>query len=144
MNYQKVEILLVEDSDADAEMTVRTLKQRGIANRLERVCDGVEALDFLRRDGAYTGRPDGQPRLVLLDLKMPRMDGLQVLEHMKADSALRGIPVVIMTSSREEADLIRSYSLGVNSYIVKPVDFAEFADTVAQVGMYWLIANQAP
>ena len=142
--YQTVEILLVEDSDSDAEMTLRTLKKRGIANVIERARDGVEALEFLQRRGAWADRPATHPRMVLLDLKMPRMDGLQVLEQMKQDEALRTIPVVMMTSSREEGDLLASYRLGVNSYIVKPVDFAEFAETVSQVGMYWMIANQAP
>ena len=144
MSYQNVEVLLVEDSDADAEMTLRTLRRRGIANRIERVHDGVEALDYLRVQGAHAERRSGMPRLVLLDLKMPRMDGLQVLREMKADARLRKIPVVMMTSSREEGDLIESYELGVNSYVVKPVDFGEFAETIAQVGMYWMIANQAP
>ena len=144
MNYQTVEVLLVEDSDADAEMTLRTLKKRGIANRIERVRDGVEAMEFLNANGAHAARQGGMPRLVLLDLKMPRMDGLQVLREMKADARLRKIPVVMMTSSREEGDLIESYELGVNSYVVKPVDFGEFAETIAQVGMYWMIANQAP
>ena len=144
MSYQTVEILLVEDSDADAEMTVRTLRRRGIANRIERVHDGVEALDYLRVQGAHAGRRTGMPRLVLLDLKMPRMDGLQVLREMKSDARLRMIPVVMMTSSREEGDLLESYELGVNSYVVKPVDFGEFAETIAPVGMYWMIAYQAP
>jgi two-component system response regulator len=144
MNYQHVEILLVEDSSADAEMTLRTLKKRGIANNVEWVKDGVEAIDYLFREGMHASRDDGQPKLVLLDLKMPRMDGLQVLRRMKSDARTRRIPVVMMTSSREEGDLIASYELGVNSYIVKPVDFNEFAVTVSQVGMYWLIANQVP
>ena len=144
MSYQNVEVLLVEDSDADAEMTLRTLRRRGIANRIERVHDGVEALDYLRRQGSHAARTSGLPRLVLLDLKMPRMDGLQVLREMKSDARLRMIPVVMMTSSREEGDLLESYELGVNSYVVKPVDFGEFAETIAQVGMYWMIANQAP
>jgi two-component system response regulator len=144
MSYQTVEVLLVEDSDADAEMTLRTLRRRGIANRIERVRDGVEALDYLHRRGAFADRADGMPRLVLLDLKMPRMDGLQVLREMKADPRLRTVPVVMMTSSREEGDLLESYQLGVNSYVVKPVDFGAFAETVAQVGMYWMIANEAP
>ena len=144
MSYQNVEVLLVEDSDADAEMTLRTLRRRGIANRIERVHDGVEALDYLRVQGAHAERRSGMPRLVLLDLKMPRMDGLQVLREMKADARLRKVPVVMMTSSREEGDQMESYELGVNSYVVKPVDFGEFAETVAQVGMYWMIANQAP
>jgi two-component system response regulator len=144
MDYQTVEVLLVEDSDDDAEMTLRTLRKRGIANRMDRVRDGVEALEYLRREGAHAGRSQGMPKLMLLDLKMPRMDGLAVLRTMKSDPALRAVPVVMMTSSREEGDLIASYELGVNSYIVKPVDFAEFAETVAQVGMYWMLANQAP
>jgi len=144
MNFQQVEILLVEDSSADAEMTLRTLKKRGIANNVEWVKDGVEAIDYLFREGLHASRDNGQPKLVLLDLKMPRMDGLQVLRRMKSDGRTRKIPVVMMTSSREEGDLIASYELGVNSYVVKPVDFDEFAVTVAQVGMYWLIANQAP
>ena len=144
MSYQTVEILLVEDSDADAEMTMRTLRKRGIANRMERVRDGVEALEYLRHEGAFSARPAGLPKLVLLDLKMPRMDGLQVLSAMKADATLRTIPVVMMTSSREEGDLLARYRLGVNSYIVKPVDFSEFAETIAQVGMYWMLSNQAP
>jgi two-component system response regulator len=144
MNYQHVEILLVEDSTADAEMTMRTLKRRGIANNVHWVRDGVEALDYLFCTGGHSSRANGHPKLVLLDLKMPRMDGLQVLERMKADAHTRTIPVVMMTSSREEGDLIASYRLGVNSFVVKPVDFGEFAETVAQVGMYWMIANEAP
>ncbi|HVR80885.1 MAG TPA: response regulator [Luteimonas sp.] len=144
MNYQHVEILLVEDSTADAEMTMRALKRRGIANSIEWVRDGVEALDYLFCEGRHSARGNGHPKLVLLDLKMPRMDGLQVLERMKQDARTRTIPVVMMTSSREEGDLLASYRLGVNSFIVKPVDFGEFAETVAQVGMYWMIANEAP
>ncbi|GAB3736722.1 response regulator [Luteimonas pelagia] len=144
MNYQQVEVLLVEDSRPDAEMTLRTLKKKGIANNVEWVRDGVEALEYLFREGQYADRVDGHPKLVLLDLKMPRMDGLQVLERMKADPRTRAIPVVMMTSSREEGDLVESYQRGVNSFVVKPVDFAEFAETVAQVGMYWMIANESP
>lgn len=144
MIYEPVDILLVEDSTADAEMTMRTLKRRHIANKVEWVRDGVEAQEFLSCTGQYNSRPRGQPKLVLLDLKMPRMDGLQLLEWMKADAALGTIPVVMLTSSREEGDLLASYRLGVNSFIVKPVDFAEFASTLEQVGMYWLIANVAP
>jgi two-component system, response regulator len=144
MTYQNVEILLVEDSSADAEMTLRTLKRRNIANHVEWVKDGVDALEYLFSEGAFSGRGESQPRLVLLDLKMPRMDGLQVLERMKRDERTRTIPVVMMTSSREEGDLLASYRLGVNSYIVKPVDFEAFAKTVGQVGMYWMISNQVP
>ncbi len=142
MSYEQVEILLVEDSSADAEMTLRTLKKSGIANTVEWVRNGVEALDFLFCQNAYAGRPSGHPRMVLLDLKMPLMDGLQVLERMKSDPRTRTIPVVMMTSSREEGDLLASYRLGVNSYVVKPVDFGDFADMVSQVGMYWMISNQ--
>ncbi|NUS39387.1 MAG: response regulator [Lysobacter sp.] len=142
MNYEQVEILLVEDSSADAEMTLRTLKKRGIANRIEWVRNGVEALDYLFREGAHADRRGGRPRLVLLDLKMPMMDGLQVLERMKSDERTRTIPVVMMTSSREEGDLLTSYRLGANSYVVKPVDFDAFAEMVAEVGMYWMISNQ--
>ena len=144
MNYQQVEILLVEDSREDAEMTLRTLKKRGIANNVEWVQDGVEALEYLFLEGKYADRGSGVPRLVLLDLKMPRMDGLQVLERMKADARTRTIPVVMMTSSREEGDLLASYRLGVNSYVVKPVDFADFARMVSEVGMYWMLSNQVP
>ena len=144
MNYQHVEILLVEDSSADAEMTMRTLKRRGIANQIQWVRDGVEALDYLFCTGDYADRVNGHPKMVLLDLKMPRMDGLQVLERMKQDPHTKAIPVVMMTSSREEGDLMASYRLGVSSFVVKPVDFGEFAETVAQVGMYWMIANEAP
>ena len=143
-DFQHVEILLVEDSDADAEMTRRTLKRRGIVNDVAWVKDGVEALEYLHCEGPFADRPQGNPKLVLLDLKMPRMDGLQVLEKMKQDPRTRAIPVVMMTSSREEGDMLSSYHLGVNSYVVKPVNFDEFAEMVAQVGMYWMIANQAP
>jgi two-component system, response regulator len=144
MTYEPVELLLVEDSSADAEMTLRTLRKRGIANRVEWVRNGVEALEYLFCEGRYAERGEGQPRLVLLDLKMPLMDGLQVLERMRADERTRTIPVVMMTSSREEGDLLASYRLGVNSYVVKPVDFTDFAEMVSKVGMYWMIANETP
>ena len=144
MNYQQVEILLVEDSKADADMTMRTLKKRGIANNVEWVKNGVEAMEYLFREGAFANRPAGTPKLVLLDLKMPLMDGLQVLERMKADPRTQAIPVVMMTSSREEGDVLASYRLGVNSYVVKPVDFRDFAEMVSEVGMYWMLSNQVP
>lgn len=144
MNYQTVEILLVEDSNADAEMTMRELKRRNIANSIEWVRDGVEALDYLFCEGRHSDRPAGHPKLVLLDLKMPRMNGLQVLERMKQDPRTKTIPVVMMTSSREEGGLLASYQLGVNSFVVKPVDFGDFAKTVADIGMYWLLINEPP
>ena len=144
MNLQQVEILLVEDSAADAEMTQRTLRRKGIANHIVWVRDGIEAIDYLFCTGPHAGRSNGQPKMVLLDLKMPRMDGLQVLAKMKQDPRTRAIPVVMMTSSREEGDLLASYELGVNSFVVKPVDFHAFAETVSQVGMYWMLANEAP
>ena len=137
MNFQQVEILLVEDSVADAEMTLRTLKKRGIANNVEWVRDGVEAIDYLFCEGAFSGRGNGFPKLVLLDLKMPRMDGLEVLARMKTDLRSRTIPVVMMTSSREEGDLLASYELGVNSYVVKPVDFDAFAEVVHSIQNFW-------
>ena len=144
MTLRQVEILLVEDSSADAEMTMRTLKRRGIANHIVWVRDGVEALEYLFCEGEYVDRASGDPKLVMLDIKMPRMDGLQVLEKLKRDPRTQRIPVVMMTSSREEFDLLASYTLGVNSYVVKPVDFDAFAGIVAQVGMYWMIANEVP
>ena len=144
MTLRQVEILLVEDSSADAEMTMRTLKRRGIANDIVWVRDGVEALEYLFCEGEYADRASGDPKLVMLDIKMPRMDGLQVLEKLKRDPRTQRIPVVMMTSSREEFDLLASYTLGVNSYVVKPVDFDAFASIVAQVGMYWMIANEVP
>ena len=137
-------ILLAEDSPADAEMAIDALREANLANPIVHVEDGVEALDYLFCTGDYADRINGYPKMVLLDLKMPKMDGLQVLERMKHDAHTKTIPVVMMTSSREEGDLVASYRLGVNSFVVKPVDFGEFAETVAQVGMYWMIANEAP
>src|SRR5579862_1424523 len=131
-----VEILLVEDSTTDAEMTIRALKRHNLSNRLVWVKDGAEALEFIYSIGAYAGRQSGNPRLILLDLKMPKVDGIEVLQQLKGDDATRLIPVVVLTSSAEESDIVRSYSLGVNSYLVKPVDFGKFIDVVAQAGLY--------
>ncbi len=142
--YQTVEILLVEDSAHDAEMTMRVLKRRGIVNEIAWVKDGVEAVEYLFCEGEYTERDNGMPKLVLLDMKMPRMDGLQVLKQLKSSEKTKHIPVIMLTSSQEESDLMNSYSLGVNSYIVKPVDFEQFDETIAQVGMYWAVVNHAP
>jgi two-component system response regulator len=128
---------------ADAEMTLRTLKRGGVANSVEWVRDGVEAVEYLYGEGKYASREPGMPKLVLLDLKMPRMDGLQVLARMREDDKTKSVPVVMMTSSREEGDVLASYALGVNSYVVKPVDFGEFAERVVQVGLYWMMANES-
>lgn len=142
--YQTVEILLVEDSAHDAEMTMRVLKRRGIVNEIAWVKDGVEAVEYLFCEGEYVDRDNGMPKLVLLDMKMPRMDGLQVLRKLKSAEKTRHIPVIMLTSSQEESDLMNSYLSGVNSYIVKPVDFEQFDETIAQVGMYWAVVNQTP
>ena len=142
--YQGVEILLVEDSAHDAEMTMRVLKKRGIVNEIAWVKDGVEAIEYLFCEGEYVNRDNGLPKLVLLDMKMPRMDGLQVLKRLKSSEKTQHIPIVMLTSSREEGDLMNSYLSGVNSYIVKPVDFEQFDETIAQIGMYWVLVNQAP
>jgi len=144
MNDDKVEILLVEDNPHDAELTIRALKKANLANRLIHLHDGAEALDFLFAKGAYADRDIGnRPKVILLDIKMPKVDGIEVLRQLKLDEASRTIPVVIMTSSKEEQDIITSYDLGVNSYVVKPVDFDGFAKAVSELGFYWLITNQA-
>jgi len=144
MNEDKVEILLVEDNPHDAELTIRALKKANLANRLIHLHDGAEALDFLFAKGVYADRDIGnRPKVILLDIKMPKVDGIEVLRQLKLDEANRTIPVVIMTSSKEEQDIITSYDLGVNSYVVKPVDFDGFAKAVSELGFYWLITNQA-
>lgn len=142
--FQEVELLLVEDNALDAELTMRALKSGGLANRLLWVKDGQEALDFLFREGQYANRDGSVPRLVLLDLKMPRVDGIEVLRAIRVNEATRCIPVVIMTSSQEEQDVARSYELGVNSYVVKPVDFNALAELARQAGYYWLAINRTP
>ncbi|MBI3873388.1 MAG: response regulator [candidate division Zixibacteria bacterium] len=140
-----VEVLLVEDNPYDAELTIRALKQHNLANHLHHVTDGVEALEFLTGSGRYSGRaPVVVPRVVLLDLKLPKLDGAEVLRRMRADDRLKHIPVVILTSSREEQDLVKTYALGANSYVVKPVEFGDFTSAVAELGMYWLLLNQPP
>jgi CheY-like chemotaxis protein len=137
-------ILLVEDSLEDAELALAGLADHHLANEVLHVRDGVEALDYLYRRGAFADRPSGDPALVLLDLKMPRLDGTEVLRQMKSDPDLKMIPVVVMTSSREEGDLLRTYALGVNAYVVKPVTFHEFVDAVRQVGSFWALVNEPP
>jgi CheY-like chemotaxis protein len=140
----EMEILLVEDSPEDAEMTLRALRKRNLANRLHWVKDGEEALEYLFCTGRYAGRdPARPPKLVLLDIKMPKVDGIEVLRQIKA-SPLRSVPVVMMTSSNEERDVVDTYHLGVNSYIVKPVAFEAFADTVSNIGLYWVLTNRVP
>lgn len=140
-----VEILLVEDNEDDAALIMRSLKKHNLTNQLVHVNDGAKALDFLFARGPYEGREiNDVPKVVLLDLKMPKVDGLQVLREIRADERTRLIPIIIMTSSKEEKDIITSYKLGVNSYIVKPVEFENFAKAVAEVGLYWLMLNQPP
>ena len=140
-----VEILLVEDNRQDAEMTIRALKKCSILNKLYWAKDGVEALEFIRGEGSYQSRDQEKlPKLILLDLKMPRLDGLDVLRALKADPKTRGIPIVAMTSSNQERDVTESYRLGVNGYVTKPVQFASFMEAVANIGMFWLFVNQTP
>ena len=142
---KQVEILLVEDNPNDAELCIRSLQKHNLANRLEWLKDGAEALDYLFARGDYSERDKRScPRVILLDLRLPRVDGLEVLRQIKADDALKVIPVVVLTSSKEECDITDSYQLGVNSYISKPVKFEEFAKTVADLGMYWMLLNRAP
>jgi len=141
----EIELLLVEDNLHDAELTIRSLKKVNLANKLYHVKDGAEALDFIFSRGEYTGRKDQKnPKVILLDIKMPKVDGIEVLRKLKSNEATRSIPVVIMTSSKEEQDIVTSYNLGVNSYVVKPVNFEGFAKAVADLGLYWLINNQPP
>jgi two-component system response regulator len=143
-DFEAVEILLVEDSDADAELITRALRKANVVNFMVRVHDGVEALEFVFREGAFAQRRGGQPRLILLDLKMPRMGGIDVLRRLKADPTTRLIPVVVLTSSAEEQDVLESYQLGVNSYLVKPVAFADFTQVITQTGLYWAVMNRIP
>lgn len=138
-------ILLVEDNPDDEALTIRALKKNNIANELIVAHHGVEALDFLFCTGDYASRdPRELPQVILLDLKLPKVDGLEVLRRIRADERTRLLPVVILTSSKEEQDLLTSYSLGANSYVRKPVDFNQFADSVRQLGLYWLVLNEAP
>ena len=140
-----VEVLLVEDNPHDLELALRALKKNNVANHIQVARDGVEALDYLFGTGAHEGRDvSDHPRVVLLDLKLPRVDGLEVLRRLRADQRTRTIPVVVLTSSAEERDRIESYQLGVNSYVVKPVDFENFASAVQQLGFYWLLLNRPP
>ncbi len=143
MNLAETDILLVEDSLEDADLAIHTLRREHLASHIYVARDGEEALDFLFCRGAFTERSlDRPPKLILLDLKLPKVDGIEVLREIKCDPHTRSIPVVILTSSKEERDLVRSYNLGANSYIQKPVDFDQFRETVKTVGLYWLVTNQ--
>ncbi|MFZ3342254.1 MAG: response regulator [Terriglobales bacterium] len=145
MNSDKLDILLVEDNQDDVELALHALQRGKVANRIFVARDGEEALDFLFCRGPFADRSfDHPPKLVLLDLKLPKVDGMEVLKQLKGDPRTQKIPVVIMTSSREERDLVNGYSLGVNSYIQKPVDFDQFRETIKNVGLYWLVTNQPP
>jgi two-component system response regulator len=143
--FYEVEILLVEDNPGDAELIIRALRKVNLANHLVHVKDGEEALDFIFATGSFSGREKKNvPRVILLDIKMPKVDGIEVLRQIKANSETKRIPVVIMTSSKEEQDIIRSYELGVNSFVVKPVAFNDFAKAVSELGLYWVLINQPP
>ncbi|MCB5184198.1 response regulator [Methylobacillus gramineus] len=141
---QEVTILLAEDSPTDAEITKRALKKIGLTNKVIWVVNGQEALDYLLRAGTYANRASDEPKLILLDLKMPKVDGLEVLQTIKSLDATKHIPVVMLTSSAEEQDIVKSYQLGVNSYLVKPVEFDRFVEEVAKAGCYWTIMNKTP
>ncbi len=144
MSSSVLDILLVEDNPNDVELTLRAFRQKNLTNNITVVNDGIEALDFLFRRGKYQGSSEITPRLILLDLKLPKVDGIEVLSSIKSHDQLRKIPVVILTSSREEPDIKTCYQLGANSYIVKPVDFDKFIDAVCELGLYWLLLNEPP
>jgi len=137
-------ILLAEDNPKDVELTLEALSEHNLANRVTVVKDGVDTMEYLRSEGKYKTRKPGNPAVVLLDIKMPRMDGIEVLQSIRNDPLLKMLPVVMLTSSREEPDLKRSYELGVNAYVVKPVDFKDFIEAVRQVGAFWAIINELP
>jgi CheY-like chemotaxis protein len=145
MDYDEIEILLVEDNPTDAELTIRALKKENLANKLVWVKDGAEALDFLFATGEYEDRrKEDLPKLVLLDLRMPKVDGLEVLQKIKSHDKTKKIPVVVLTSSKEDEDIVKSYKLGVNSYVSKPVEFDEFTRAVSTLGLYWILLNKPP
>jgi CheY-like chemotaxis protein len=137
-------ILLVEDNPHDVELTLGALEANNLANEVVVARDGAEALDYLFRRGSHAGRGPGDPVVVMLDLKMPRVDGLEVLRQVKSDPGLRALPIVMLTSSKEERDLVESYRLGVNAYVVKPVDFGQFAAAIREIGVFWAVLNVTP
>lgn len=143
-NDDPIDILLVEDSPTDGELCMHALARHRLANRLLWVKDGAEALDALFRRGAYAGSPNGRPRVVLLDLRLPKVDGLEVLKAIRADDRTRTLPVVVLTSSKEDRDVKQAYQLGANSFISKPVEFDSFAETISKLGFYWLVINRPP
>lgn len=145
MPDHEVEILLVEDNPADVELTLRALAKHNLANKVLVVGDGAEALDYLFATGSYAGRaPNQRPRVIFLDLKLPKVSGLDVLRRVKSDERTKRIPVVVLTSSNEERDIVMSYELGGNSYVVKPVDFERFSQAIQELGLYWLVVNKPP
>jgi len=137
-------ILLAEDSVKDVELTLTALEEKHLANKVDVVRDGEEALDYLYRRGPFQSRPGGNPAVVLLDIKMPKVNGLEVLRQIKSDEKLKTVPVVVLTSSREEQDMVESYRLGVNAYVVKPVDFSQFVDAIKEIGAFWAVINEPP
>jgi CheY-like chemotaxis protein len=137
-------ILLAEDNQNDVDLTILALSEYKLANNIEVVNDGVEVMEYLRSEGRFKERKSGHPAVILLDLKMPRMDGISVLKEIKSDPDLKLIPVVMVTSSREETDLLKSYELGVNAYVVKPVDFQQFINAIKQLGAFWAVLNEIP
>jgi two-component system response regulator len=145
MTENEIEILLVEDNQDDLEMTLRALRKANLANHIQVARDGAEAVEFIFGEGAHAGRKvENTPKVILLDLKLPKIDGMEILKRVKTDLRTKNIPVVMLTSSKEQKDVVESYHLGVNSYIVKPVNFESFAAAVAELGMYWLLLNQSP
>ena len=144
MNVEVKKILLVDDSPKDVELTLSALAEKNLANEVAVAEDGVEALDYLYKRDKWAARGNGNPVVILLDIKMPRMDGIEVLKHIRSDPKLKLIPVIMVTSSREEKDLVESYKLGANSYVVKPVDITQFIDAIKNLGQYWAVVNQPP
>ena len=145
MQYDEIEILLVEDNQTDAELAMRALKKHNLANSLYWAKDGAEALDFVYARGDFAGKKlEHMPKVILLDLRLPKIDGLEVLKQLKSDEKTKMIPVVVLTSSKEEKDIVESYKLGVNSFISKPVEFEEFLKVVSEMGLYWLLLNKPP